>query len=172
MKCDEVKLVFDSYLCGEAGDRASRLVEDHLAACPECYQSLLCVNDAELDAALTGDWYAAEPPSDFSTKVLRSARVRFITSGARWLIPLWLLYAAATTVAGLWLALGRSIFGVSLGEIIGIARTVRSVAQTLGEAFSLVNINEAAVFLLAMSCFVSLALIRYAYKEVLLWTKD
>jgi predicted anti-sigma-YlaC factor YlaD len=172
MKCNEVKLVFDAYLCGEASGALSHMVEDHLAACPDCYEELLCVTDTELDHLLTGDWYAAETPPGFARNVTRRARITAFTSGARWLIPLWLIYAAGVAAAGLWLAMGQSIMGATLGDIIGVTRTARSVAQTLSEAFSLVNVNEAALFLLALTCFASLALIRYLYKEVLLWERD
>ncbi|HSL93294.1 MAG TPA: zf-HC2 domain-containing protein [Bacillota bacterium] len=172
MKCDEVRAVFDAYLCGEASGAVSHLVEDHLAACPDCYEDLLCVTDTELDQALVSGWYVAEPPPGFADRVARRARLAFLTSGAKWLFPIWLMYTATVAAAGLWLALGESILGVTLRDIIGIVRTVRSVAQTLSQAFSLVDINETSVFLLALSCFVSLALIRYVYGEVLVWTKD
>lgn len=168
MKCDDVRLRFDDYLCGETDADTGDQIAAHLVACPDCYETLLSVSDAGLDLALAGDWYLAEPSPGFAEKVMPAARLRFYGAKAAWLVPLWLMYAAAIAASGLWLAIGRTILGVSLSEAIGFARSTTSVMQTLIEAFSLLRVNEPAVFLLALSCLTVLMAIRYTFREVLL----
>ena len=171
MNCADLQVQFDAYLEGHADDASRRAVEEHLAACPDCYELLLSSDD-ELDSLLRSDWYSEAPSARLLHGVMMRVEKPAGFGPVLWLLPIWLLYTAIVAGLGLWIVVGNSILGVSLADLMSFIRTSRAVVGSLAQALHFLDIDEAAVFMLFTLSAASLAVIGHLGKEVLSWGRD
>ena len=151
MSCEKVKGLLEDYLAGLLTLQQVRAIEEHLATCPSC-QTLFLADDAELEAVLATDWYAAEPPVDFVPQVMGMlptrrgntwAKVAVVVLAWSCYFAFWLVGAAALGYAKVY----QRLCSLALKARIGL-HFLLSIVRSLGNVLSLLMPTPLAISLL------------------------
>lgn len=151
MDCARVNELMADYLGGLLPIPQARAIEAHLAVCPTC-QALFLPADAELEALLASDWYAAEPAADLvplvMSKLPTGRRYSWVGVAAilvAWscYFTLWLFGAAALRYPKVYVGLCQLAFSARAG-----LRFLLSIARSLWHALSLLTPTPLGVILL------------------------
>lgn len=141
MDCARVDELLADYLAGLLPEPQTTLIEAHLAACPTC-QALFLPDDAELEALLATDWYAAEPSFDLVPQIMSTlpnprrhswARVAAILAAWSCYFALWLIGAVTLWYPKVFLGLCRLVLNTreSLHFLLSIARSLWNALSLL-----------------------------------------
>lgn len=162
MNCEDVKRQLDKYLAGALPGAQATRIEQHLESCLTC-ADLLLPSDAEIDALLAADWYAADPSPDFSSRVISRLKPHPSWLQIFWVIAGWSGYMAVWMVVALyWLFPSMfSVIGSKFSWILRAGHAGYVAIRTLVETAAKFNLSTAgAVFLFAFTALIFLTINR------------
>lgn len=167
MRCQQVEALLDDYLSGKLERHVAKQIEEHLQSCAVC-SALFLPQDAELDALLSGDWFAVAPSFDLTAQVMRRVSAPKVAWKQLW----WVILAWSSYVTT-WLLIYLGLFRPGLlNGVFSLSRHVTQLltpmvaaAKTLWRTLHLLQLSPFACILLVLFSVLSIYGLRRLEKE-------